>query len=67
MQPLINTYLLDPNSPPPRELASFDALVDALQALFGDPNLERNAVAALNNLRQITSVAEYCVHFAGHS
>ena len=30
MQPLINTYLLDPNSPPLRELASYDALVDAL-------------------------------------
>jgi len=42
-------------------------LVDALQALFGDLNLERNAVAALNNLRQITSVAEYRAHFAGHS
>jgi len=51
MQPLINTYLLDPNSLPPRELASFDVLVDALRTLFGDPNLERNAVAALNNLR----------------
>ena len=67
MQPLINTYLLDPNSPPPRELASFDALVDALRALFGDPNLERNAVAAVNNLRQTTSVAEYRACFAGHS
>jgi len=67
MQPLINTYLLNSNSPPPRELISFDTLIDTLRALFGDPNLERNAIAALNNLRQITSVAEYCVHFAGHS
>jgi len=46
-QPLINAYLLDPESPPPQELASFDVLADALRALFGDPNLERNAVAAL--------------------
>ena len=67
MQLLINTYLLNPNSPPPRELVSFDTLVDALRALFGDLNLERNAIAALNNLRQITSVAEYRAHFAGHS
>ena len=66
-QPLINTYLLDPDSPPLRELASFDALVDALRALFEDPNLERNAVAALNNVRQTTSFAEYWARFAGHS
>ena len=66
-QPLINAYLLEPESPPPRELASFDALADALRALFGDPNLERNAVAALNNLKQTTSVAEYRARFAGHS
>ncbi|HXJ96582.1 MAG TPA: hypothetical protein VMT20_27400 [Terriglobia bacterium] len=66
-QPLINAYLLDPERPPPRELASFDTLADALRALFGDPNLERNAVAAINNLRQTTSVAEYRARFAGHS
>ena len=48
-------------------MISFDALVDALRALFGDPNLERNAIAALNNLRQTTSVAEYRARFAGHS
>jgi len=66
-QPLINAYLLGPESPPPQELASFDALANALRALFGDPNLERHAIAALNNLRQTTSVAEYRAHFAGHS
>jgi len=66
-QRLINAYLFDPDSPPPLELISFDALVDTLRALFGDPNLERNAIAALNNLRQTTSVAEYRAHFAGHS
>jgi len=66
-QPLINAYLLGPESPPPQELASFDALANALRALFGDPNLERNAIAALNNLRQTTSVAEYRTRFAGHS
>jgi len=66
-QPLINAYLLDPESTSPQELASFDALANALQALFGDPNLERNAIAALNNLRQTTSVAEYHARFTGHS
>jgi len=35
--------------------------------LFGDPNIERNATAALNNLRQTISVAKYCARFAGHS
>ena len=67
MQPLINTYLLDPEGLPPRELTSFDGLVDALRALFRDPNLERNAIAALNNLRQTMSVAEYSARFVGHS
>jgi len=66
-QPLINAYLLDPESPPTQELASFDALADTLRALFRDPNLERNAIAALNNLRQTMSVMEYRARFAGHS
>jgi len=42
-------------------------LADALRALFGEPNLERNTVVALNNLRQTTSVAEYRARFAGHN
>ena len=67
MQPLINAYLLNPDSPLPQELASFEALVDALRALFEYLNLERNTIVALNNLRQTTSVAEYHTHFAGHS
>ena len=67
MQLLINAYLLNPEGPPPRELISFDALVDALWALFGYPNLERNAVAALSNIYQTTSVAEYRARFVGHS
>ena len=66
-QPLINAYILNQESPSPPELTSFDTLADALRALFGDPNIERNAIAALNNLRQTTSVAEYRARFAGHS
>ncbi len=65
-QPLINAYLANPTQPPP-ELASFDALAEALRALFGDPNLERNAIAALNVIRQSTSVAEYRARFVSHS
>jgi len=67
IQPLINAYLLHSESPLLRELASFDALVDALRALVADLNLERNAVAALSNIYQTTSVAEYYARFVGHS
>jgi len=35
--------------------------------LFGDLNLERNAVAVLSNIHQTTSVAEYRARFVGHS
>ena len=49
-QPLINAYILNQESRPPPELTSFDTLADVLRALFGDPNIERNAIAALNNL-----------------
>jgi len=66
-QPLINAYIVNQGSPPPPELTSFDTLAHALRALFRDPNIERNAIAALNNLRQTTSVVEYRARFAGHS
>ena len=35
--------------------------------MFGDPNLERNAVASLSNIHQTTSVVEYHARFVGHS
>jgi len=66
-QPLINAYLLNLEGPSLQELISFDTLVHALWALFRDPNLERNAVAASNNLQQSTSLAQYCMHFVSHS
>jgi hypothetical protein len=66
VQPLINTYLVE-NSQPPPELISFDTLADALRALYGDPNLERNAIANLYNIRQTSSVAEYRSRFISHS
>ena len=52
---------------PPRELISPDALVNTLRTLFRDPNLERNAIMALRNIHQTTSVAEYHMWFIGHS
>ena len=48
-------------------MASFDALVDVLRALFGDLSLERNAIVALSNILQTTSVAEYHARFVKHS
>ena len=51
----------------PPDLESFETFVRALKELYGDPNLQRNAMAALRNLRQVTSVAEYHSRFASHS
>jgi len=67
MQQLITTYLLDPKSPPPWELTSFDALVDALRVLFGDLNLEKNAIVVLSNIHQTTLAVEYWAWFISHN
>jgi hypothetical protein len=65
LQPAINKLLTEGEATPP-ELETFETFVQALKGLYGDPNLQRNAKAALRNLRQITSVAEYHSRFASH-
>lgn len=68
VNPLLNKYLgAGPEDPIPEELASFDAFSRSLKALYGDPNLERNALTALDNLKQLGSVATYISRFAIHS
>ena len=51
----------------PEELESFDAFTKALKTLYGDPNLERNALTALENLKHLMTVANYISRFAIHS
>ena len=68
VNPLLNKYLAaGPNDPVPEELASFNAFSQSLRTLYGDPNLERNALTALDNLKQLGSVATYISRFAVHS
>ena len=65
LQPAINKLLTEGEATPP-ELETFETFVQALKELYGDPNLQRNAKAALHNLRQTTSVAEYHLQFVSH-
>jgi hypothetical protein len=68
INPLLNKYLgAGVNDPVPEELASFNAFSQSLKTLYGDPNLERNALTALDNLKQLGSVATYISRFAIHS
>ena len=68
INPALNKYLAaGPLDEVPAELASFDAFTEALKTLYGDPNLERNALTALENLKQVTTVANYISRFAIHS
>jgi hypothetical protein len=68
VNPLLNKYLAaGPNDQAPEELASFDTFTKSLQALYGDPDLERSALNALDNLKQRDgSVATYISRFAVH-
>lgn len=68
INPALNKFLAaGPLDEVPAELTSFNAFTKALKALYGDPNLERNALTALDNLKQATTVANYISHFAIHS
>jgi hypothetical protein len=56
-----------PNDQVPEEFVSFDAFTKALRTLYGDPNLERNALTAVDHLKQTGSVAQYISRFAIHA
>ena len=66
LQPSINRLLMG-GELSASELETFETFIQALRDLYGDPNLERNAMAALRNLHQITSVVEYHSRFVSHS
>jgi Retrotransposon gag protein len=66
-QPVITAFAIDTEDPPP-EFLSFETFVQSIRALYGDPNLQRNAETALRFLMQgDRSVAEYISRFATHS
>jgi len=65
LQPVINKLLTEGEATPP-ELNTFETFVQAVKELYKDPNLQRNAKAALHNLRQTTSVTEYHFRFGSH-
>jgi hypothetical protein len=66
-QPVINTFSLNTEDPPP-EFRSFETFVQSIRTLYGDPNLQRNAETALRFLMQgDRSVAEYISRFTTHS
>ena len=68
INPALNKYLAaGPLDKTPEELASFNDFTQALKTLYGDPNLERNALTALENLKQATTVAHYISRFAIYS
>ena len=67
VQPLVTAFLSEGPEPKPEEFRSFETFVASLKALYGDPNLARNALLAIEHLRQTTSVADYISRFAGHS
>ena len=67
IQPLVTAYLDDTIVQKPEEFMSFEKFIASLKTLYGDPNLERNAMAALEIIEQTTSVAEYISRFAGLS
>src|SRR5215470_8520840 len=65
-QPILEEYDDEDGIAPPKEFTSFKAFATSLRTLYGDSNLARNAAAALENLRQVTSVADYIAKFESH-
>ena len=50
-------------TPPPKEFQLFTTFAQSLRNLFGDPNLAKNSMTALENLTQTGTVAEYISQF----
>jgi hypothetical protein len=47
----------------PREFQSFDNFAAALRTLYGDPNLVKQAIRSIRELRQVTSASDYTAKF----
>ena len=67
IQPMVAAFLSKGPEPKPEEFNSFETFIASLKALYGDPNLARNALLEIEHLRQTTSVADYISRFAGLS
>ena len=65
IQPSANEFLAGDTTI--SEFTSFETFTKSLRALYGDPNLEHNAMTALKSLKQTSSVAEYISRFVGYS
>jgi hypothetical protein len=60
-QPFLERYSEGNNTP--KELTSFDNFAAALRALYGDPNLAKQAIRSIRELRQVTSTSDYTAKF----
>jgi hypothetical protein len=67
-QPTIKAYAAAraAGSPPPSIFSSFLTFAQSLRELFGDPNLARNCMTALEHLNQTASVTEYIAQFEAY-
>jgi len=67
-QPIINAFSIRDNSDPLPEFQSFETFGQSIQALYSDPNLQRNSETAIRFLRlDNRSVDKYISQFAVHS
>ena len=51
------------HAPLPREFQLFTNFAQSLRDLFGDPNLAKNSMTALESLTQTGTAAEYIAQF----
>jgi hypothetical protein len=47
----------------PKEFVSFDNFAASLRTLYGDPNLVKQAIRSIRELRQVTSASDYTAKF----
>jgi hypothetical protein len=47
----------------PKEFVSFDNFATALRALYGDPNLVKQAIRSIRELKQVASASDYTAKF----
>ena len=64
-QPILKAYYMsrENHTASPREFQLFTTFTQSLRNLFGDPNLAKNSMTAMENLVQIGTVADYISQF----
>jgi hypothetical protein len=60
-QPFLERYSEETDAP--KEFTSFDNFATTLRALYGDPNLVKQAIRSIRELRQVTSASDYTAKF----